>query len=42
MGLNSGNTPGQPVQQPVKQPVQQNQSNENEGGVLKSIFGSKK
>ena len=38
MGLNSGNTPGQPVQQPV----QQNQSNENEGGVLKSIFGSKK
>ena len=46
MGLNSGNTPGQPVQQavqqPDQQPVQQNQSNENECGVLKSIFGSKK
>ena len=48
MGLNSSTQPSQPVQQPVTQqppvqtqqpPVQQPQ---NDGGVLKSIFGSKK
>lgn len=49
MGLNSSTQPSQPVQQPVQTqqppvqtqqpPVQQPQ---NDGGVLKSIFGSKK
>lgn len=48
MGLNSSTQPSQPVQQPVGQqpPVQTQQpsvqQSQNDGGVLKSIFGSKK
>ena len=51
MGLNSSTQPSQPVQQPVQtqqppvqtqQPPVQTQQPQNDGGVLKSIFGSKK
>jgi|TARA_R100000030_G_scaffold100874_1_gene95103 hypothetical protein len=49
MGLNSSTQPTQPIQQPqvqpqVQQPVQQPpvQQPQQDGGVLKSIFGSKK
>tara|TARA_S200002703_G_scaffold24472_1_gene21265 strand:- start:2969 stop:3274 length:306 start_codon:yes stop_codon:yes gene_type:complete len=46
MGLNSSTQPNQPVQQPVGQqpPAQQPpaQQPQQDGGVLKSIFGSKK
>ena len=49
MGLNSSTQPTQPIQQPQVQPqVQQQiqqppvQQPQQDGGVLKSIFGSKK
>ena len=49
MGLNSSTQPTQPIQQPqvqpqAQQPVQQPpvQQPQQDGGVLKSIFGSKK
>ena len=44
MGLNSSTQPNQPVQQPVQtqQPPVQTQQPQQDGGVLKSIFGSKK
>ena len=45
MGLNSSTQPTQPIQQPQVQPqVQQPpvQQPQQDGGVLKSIFGSKK
>lgn len=46
MGLNSSTQPTQPIQQPPVQqpPVQQPpaQQSQQDGGVLKSIFGSKK